>query len=65
MTTTKSDKQIAFSITVDQIQEEAKKRFGRALDESELDAAVKGVEAGLSFDMDTVLETAIKEAVSE
>ena len=52
-----------FVITEDHVQEEASTRIGRRLDEDEMHCVKKGIESGLSFDLDTVLETAIADAV--
>jgi len=56
---------IVFSITIKELQDEAIRLIGRKLTDEELYSARKGIEAGLSFDIETVLKTAIEEAVKK
>lgn len=55
--------EIIFSVTVEDLQNEVVRRIGRKLTDDELYAAKKGIKAGLSFDIETVLKTAIEEAI--
>ena len=53
---------IVFAVTKDVLQEAAKKRIGRELDDQEMYSAKKGIEAGLTFDIETVFTAAIEDA---
>lgn len=54
---------VIFAIRVKDLQNEAIQRIGRKLTEDELYRTSKGIESGLSFDIDAVFETAIDESV--
>jgi hypothetical protein len=56
---------IIFVITIGELQDEAIRLIGRKLTDEELYKARKGIEAGLSFDIETVLQTAIEEAIKK
>lgn len=55
--------EILFSVNVGWVQEEAKKLINRKLTDNELRLVKKGLESGLTTDIDTVFEVAIEEAV--
>lgn len=63
MTSNQGDK-IIFSVTVEELQKEAVRLIGRELGGSELYTAKKGIEAGLSFDVETIFKTAIEDATT-
>lgn len=54
---------VIFAATLEDLQQKAMSHIGRKLTEEELDDVVKGVGSGLSCDVETVLKTAIDEAV--
>ena len=58
-----SDEKIVFSVTVGELQRESILKIGRKLTNEEIYKATKGIEAGLSFDIETVFKTAIEESV--
>ncbi len=57
------NKKIIFSVTIEDLQNEAVNRIGRPLADSELHIASKGIDWGLSFDIETVFAAAIDEAI--
>ena len=65
MSNDKQNNEIIFSITVEELQNEAINRIGRKLTDDELYTASKGIESGLSFDIETIFQTAVEEAVEE
>lgn len=57
------DEKILFAVTVGDVQQESISLIGRKLTDDELHIAAKGIDQGLSFDIDTVFKAAIEEAV--
>ena len=49
--------ELAFSISVEDVQLEAVRIIGRTLTEEEIEVAKNGLESGLLFDIDTVYKT--------
>lgn len=64
MNSDQNNDKIAFVVTVRDLQQEAIRLIGRNLTDEELHTAIKGIEAGLTFDIETVLKTAIEEAAT-
>ena len=54
---------ILFSVTAEELQNEAVNRIGRKLTDEELYTAQKGIESGLSFGIETIFKTAIDDSV--
>ncbi|MBU4299380.1 hypothetical protein KJ636_05030 [Patescibacteria group bacterium] len=65
MSNDKSNNEIIFSVTVEELQNKAVNRIGRKLTDNELYTASKGIECGLSFDIETVFQTAIEESIEK
>ena len=57
------NEEILFYVDVGWVQEEARRLVNRRLTDSELLSVKKGLEWGLTTDIDTVFEAAIEEAV--
>ncbi|MEO8210810.1 MAG: hypothetical protein ABI840_09615 [bacterium] len=57
------DKENIFKLSYEEIQLEAERMIGRQLTEDELHSVKKGIEWGLLTDIDTVIDTAIMEAI--
>ncbi len=51
-----------FQISINETQAKAKELIGRKLTDDEIISVKKGINAGLSFDIETVFQTAIQEA---
>lgn len=56
-------KEKVFAISIEDLQHEALNVIGKRLTDKELRVAVKGINEGLSFGIDTIFRTAIEEAV--
>lgn len=55
--------EIIFSVTVEELQNEAVSRIGRKLTDEELYTAAKGIESGLSFGIETIFRAAIDDSI--
>jgi len=63
MSKNKEETENIFSVSLDDLQQEAMRIIGRKLNNEEIYKASKGIEAGLSFDIETVFKTVIEESV--
>ena len=57
------EKNLLFSITIDDLQEEAMERTGRKLTEEEIEIAKDGLEWGLLTGIDSVYDTIFNEMI--
>lgn len=55
--------EFVFAIPKEDLQDEARERIGRTLTEEEISTAAEGIEAGLTFDIETIFAAAIEMAV--
>lgn len=63
MNNNQNQDKILFSVTEEELQNEAINRIGRKLTDGELYSATKGIECGLSFGIETIFRAAIDDAV--
>lgn len=56
---------LVFAIRIEDVQNEAREKMGRELNEEEILIAKKGLENGLLFDIDTVYRTIFSELITE